>query len=372
MSASSFSTHRLKSLAAICLLTGVLLFVAMGYCAMTSKPEDQIPFVAEGIAFLMLGIGLAAGLRAMAKVLEGNSHAPTSMLPPEITQQLAQLRSTLDELTSPATSLPPADQLLLSRIDQALEEIREFTLMTDRERSDRLNKVVEQRRRQIMREVTELTGKQEWAKAEHLLATLESHFPKDNAVLDLRFEFERARSEVEDETVRETARRVDGLILMESFDAALAACTRLVENFPTNSDARALLQTITRQRELHIESSAQKIFEDIRTEIDHRNWRGALPLAQRLLNRFPHHARAMQIREQLTTIHDNAEIQERQEIEVQIEELVRAQRFGEAISLGEDVVRRFPLSPQAQTLKNTLLPRLHEVLDADEQQPAVQ
>jgi tetratricopeptide (TPR) repeat protein len=369
MSALLFSTRRLRRVATICLLTGLLLLAAMCYCAMTSPREQMIPFFAEGIAFLMLGVGLGAGLKAMAKILETKEATGPSSIPAELNQQIAQLRNTLDEIASPNTSLPPADQTLLSRIDQALEEIREFTLMTDHERQERLQKFVDQRRRQLMREVTELIGKQDWARADHLLATLESHFPNDNAILDLRFEFTRARGEVETESVREAMRRVDGLIIMESFDAAIAVCTKLVENFPTNADARTLLQSVSRQRDLHIDSSAQKLFEEIRTEIERRNWRSALPVAQRLLNRFPQHARAMQIREQLNTIHDNAEIQERQEIEVQIEEFVRAQRFGEAISLGEDVVRRFPLSPQAQTLKNTILPRLREVLNP-ESQPA--
>lgn len=350
-------------------MIGVLLLAAMVYCAITGEARDRIATIAEGAAFLMLGVGLSAGLRAMARILEaqgvknGDSNS-------ELLQQLAHLRATLDEITSPATTLPPGDQMLVSRIEQALEEIREFTLMTDRERNDRLNKVVEQRRRQILREVAELVGKHEWAKAEHQLTTLESHFPHDNDVAVCRYDFNRARGEAEDESVREITRRVTGLVAMESFDPALAACLKLVEDFPSNTDARALLQSVQRERDLYIESTAQKLFDEILTEIERRNWRGALPLAQRLINRFPQHARTIQIREQLSTIHDNAEIQERQEIEVRIEELVRSQRFGEAISLGEDVVRRFPMSPQAQTLQSSILPRLREVLNG-EGQPAV-
>jgi hypothetical protein len=39
---------------------------------------------------------------------------------------------------------------------------------------------------------------------------------------------------------------------------------------------------------------------------------------------------------------------------------VRSQRFDEAIVLGEDVMRRYPLSPQADSLE-MLLPRLREL-----------
>jgi len=371
MAVKMSSARRLRWMAAGCFLLGVLLLIAMVYCGMSGPPEQMIPYIAEGVAFVMLGFGLGAGLKVLATLLEARHDIAYSVSAQnDISHQLSQLRVSVAEVLSPTNSLAPADQIFLSRIDATLEEIREFTLMTDRERQERLHKVVEQRKRQLANEVMELIGKQEWARAENLVTMLETHFPSDPYTTGCRRDLNIARGAAEYDAVIETRRRVEGLVVMESYDLALTTATRLVENFPANSEARALLQRITREREIHIDANGQKLFEDIRAEIDRRDWQEALILANRMISKFPHHVRTMQIRDQLDTIQDNAEIQERQEIEVQIEELVRSNRYAEAIGLGEDVVRRFPFSPQAQTLQGAVLPRLREVLQ-QEGQPAL-
>jgi tetratricopeptide (TPR) repeat protein len=368
MAVKTSSARRLRKVAAGCSVLGVLLVIAMVYCAFSGPHELVIPYLCEGVAFLLLGIGLGSGLKVLADLYEARTDSMSlATSHSEMAQQLGQLRSSINEALSPASSLSPNDQVVFSRIDQALEEIREFTLMTDREREERLHKVVEQRKRQLANEVMELIGKQEWARAENHVTMLETHFPTDPYTTGCRRDLNIARKAAEYDAVLETRQRVEGLVMMESYDAALASCTKLVENFPSNADARALLQRITREREIHIDANGQKLFEDIRVAIDRREWKHALTLAHRMLNRFPHHVRTLQIRDQFETIQDNAEIQERQEIEVQIEELVRSNRYAEAIGLGEDVVRRFPHSPQAQTLQGSVLPRLREVLQQDGQ-----
>jgi hypothetical protein len=82
--------------------------------------------------------------------------------------------------------------------------------------------------------------------------------------------------------------------------------------------------------------------------------------AEHLLEKFPTHRLADRIQMQLSTLQENAEIQERQELEVRIQELIHDHQFDEAIELAEDVVRRFPLSPQAESLEK-LLPRIREL-----------
>jgi hypothetical protein len=89
-------------------------------------------------------------------------------------------------------------------------------------------------------------------------------------------------------------------------------------------------------------------------------WRRALLHGQHLLEKFPSHPRAEGVRRQLKTLQDNAESEERQEMEIRIQELVRAQQIDEAIELGEDLMRRYPMSPQADSLE-TLIPKLREL-----------
>ena len=78
------------------------------------------------------------------------------------------------------------------------------------------------------------------------------------------------------------------------------------------------------------------------------------------MDQFPGHRRAANIREQLATIAENAEIEERQELERSIQDLVRAKQFAEAIDLAEQLLDRFPASPQAESLQK-LLPKMREL-----------
>ncbi len=53
-------------------------------------------------------------------------------------------------------------------------------------------------------------------------------------------------------------------------------------------------------------------------------------------------------------------IEERQEREDRIQELVKSKRYAEAILMSEQLIREFPLSPQAEQLE-AMLPRLRQL-----------
>jgi hypothetical protein len=141
-----------------------------------------------------------------------------------------------------------------------------------------------------------------------------------------------------------------------------------LENFPGNVEAQRLLVRVQRERDIHVETSVSRMVEEIRHDIDRRLWRRALQHAQRLVDRFPEHAKATRVSEQLPTLQQNAEIEERQELEVRIQELIRGHKFQEAIDLSEELLTRFPHSPQAEAIE-TLLPRIRE-LASEHKQPA--
>jgi len=85
----------------------------------------------------------------------------------------------------------------------------------------------------------------------------------------------------------------------------------------------------------------------------------------KLLECAPGHRKSVAIRGQLKTIRENAEIEERQEQERRIQDLIRNKQFFDAIELAEDLLQRFPNSPQAETLQK-LLPKMRELAIGDE------
>jgi outer membrane protein assembly factor BamD (BamD/ComL family) len=142
----------------------------------------------------------------------------------------------------------------------------------------------------------------------------------------------------------------------------------LVENFPRSDAAAELLEHVAKERDAFIDTNAQAQFDEVRRHLENRTWRLALTGAQKLLGKYPTHQRAQQLRQQLRTIHENADIEERQEAEVQIQEMIRAGQFRDAIDLAEDVIRRFPGSPQAEAIE-AMLPRLQDLAGEPHSEP---
>jgi hypothetical protein len=154
-------------------------------------------------------------------------------------------------------------------------------------------------------------------------------------------------------------RQVNELLASSSYDLALAAANDFVRRYPQNPAGQELVKRIVQEAEVYVEQTTARLFDEIRSSVERRQWRRALEMSQRLLEKFPEHPRASKIRQQLRPIQHNAEMEERQVQEVRIQELIRARRYAESIDLCEDLIRRFPQSTQAATLTG-LLPKLRE------------
>ena len=73
-----------------------------------------------------------------------------------------------------------------------------------------------------------------------------------------------------------------------------------------------------------------------------RRWRAALGAAERFIEAFPGSADAEAVRAMLSTIQDNARLEEVREIRDHIRDLIERRRYAEAVQAAEDVIRRFP------------------------------
>lgn len=265
---------------------------------------------------------------------------------------------------SPPPNAPPEPgaPALNDRIIILLEEIREAALMDDEQRRKRLQQLRDERRRAGLDHVAALARDGRWTAGDRHLAALESQFAGDPLVAEGRAEFQRARQAAEPDALFHTEQRVRELVQAGAWDRAVALTNEFLGNFPASGDGRRLLAEVHREYEAYRDSTLHRLYEKVQSDVDRRQWRSALGDAQRLLELFPDHARAARIRQQLKTIAANAEIEERQEQEVQIQLLIKGQRFAEAVELAEELIRRFPGSPQADALE-ARLPQLREIAD---------
>jgi tetratricopeptide (TPR) repeat protein len=246
-----------------------------------------------------------------------------------------------------------------------LKEIRELTLMNESQRQQRYAIILRQRREALLAETSRQIQHGQWPGALKALAALEADFHDDPAVAELRARVERGRAESEAREVSAIRGRIEDLMAIGNWDLAHALATKFNENFPHNAEGKQLLERVDRERQVYIESTANRLYTEIKTDIERRQWRRARVNAEKLLQMFPGHRRSATLRPQLQTIRDNAEIEERQEQEHRIQELVRGKRFAEAIELAQDVVDDFPGSPQAATLA-AMLPKMRELAVQEE------
>lgn len=371
---------------------GALLIISQLRHARPFDFDHIRPFIQNCLIFLTFSLGFGTTLLVLAGMMKNQQTRTSTTASPaapspqtDVARPIQLLQAQIDELGTRLRMMfslieerlkeqplsintptePSFDSSKLDRIGELLHEIRELSLLSDEARHELLSSTLQDRKNQGARDVLELAAKQEWNKALRLLVSLEAQFPGDNQVIISRREYDRMHMSAEAESIATTTDRVNQLLAGGEYDDAVIAATKLVENFPQNVQAQALHARAARDREVAGDMGAQRMLDEVRHEVENHSWREALRKANLMLQKYPDNPRTDRLRRQLAAIQENAEIEERQAMEVQIHELIRNRQLREAISLGESLLRKYPSSPQADSLES-MLPRLKQLLAEDE------
>ena len=356
-----------------------------------------LPPLAPAVITLMAGVALAAVVEGVARVVGGRATSaaagPIAWSPDlatgpaldRLAVAMAELRSSLPDAIAdavrPTVPVDPPAELTdadvpfdpdgppppradaavshLERVVHLLEELKELALLDEGQRQARGQMTKERRKATRVEEATLLLQRHEWEQADALLTLLESLYPGDAEVLAVRNELDDARSAHRDADWAQLVRQVEDSSALHRYDEAAAAVSAFRDTYPAHADAAGLAAQVASDREQHADRAATALFAEIKTAVDGRQWRMALEGIQRFLSHYPDHPRSDRIRQQVRTIQRNAEVEERHEQELRIRELAQAGRFAEAAGLCEDMLARFPDSPQVPALQN-LLPKLRE------------
>jgi len=347
--------------------------------------------VVQAVAMVLGMVGLGVLVYALAEIIESSSatnpakEKETKQTFSDLHQSMQRLELAIQHVTDqqkematrgPANlgDLGVADTLAggsigssesMHQIMTLLQELRELTLLSDTQRQERLVDSQHQRRDHLAAEAQRLLDLKEWFAAENAIVALESDYPDSPNLENLKSRLASGRLDAEQSAIGQLRERVEDLMAVWAWDQAYAETARFVEKYPDHKEGAELLQRVMTERENYIESTANRLYEEIRTDVDRRSYRRAMANAVKLLECAPGHRKSVAIRGQLKTIRENAEIEERQEQERRIQELIRNKQFFEAIDLAEDLLQRFPNSPQAETLQR-LLPKMRELAIGNE------
>jgi hypothetical protein len=381
--------NALPAFRAVLAVVAVVVFLGglavAGLTVVDAMDHPTVPVAltaSRAIAAALLGLVLATLLVAAGAILgtlaslARAAAAPPQAPPDDVRPALNRLEQSLRLLntTQSRPDAAPARDAYGGNGQSPLpllEQLRDLTLMSDAQR-DRWAARHWTRRRDAVAESVErdvLVG--DWAAAFVKLDDLRLVLPDDPQVAELRERVESEQTSRLDEDMRTARSHVRSLISSAAWPQAEELAAELQRKYPGKADPAALAEDVRREREAFERANMDRLFRDIAAATERRQWRQAVLALEEFIRRYPNDPRADALRLDLPTLVENAAAQERREQEAHFKDLLKNQRYAEAIGVARAAIQKYPASPTATEL-NKLLPRVEELArqEAAKQQTA--
>lgn len=317
-----------------------------------------------GVSTAALMIAASAGLGILGTMMQQSKAVPVDDVRPAL-ERLEQSLRMLNSLQSrPAAGGSSVDVVSLARVNdkplELLEQLCDYTLMSDEQRK-RCAQQHWARRKQIHLEAIErevLVG--DWTSAFARLDELQVVMPEDPQVAELKERVESEEMARLEEDVRVTHARLQQMMNATLWQQGEELVAALQARYPGKAEPARLGEDLRRQREAFEREGMERLFHDIAAATERKQWRQAILAVDEFFRRFPLDERAERLRLDLPTLQENAAAQERKEQEEHFKDLLKRQRYDEAILTAKSVVARYPQSATATEL-NRLLPKVEEL-----------
>lgn len=353
-------------IAAIVVLVGGCILGAMaGSLHQPAAMEDNLlAFGAVLLAIFLCGVLLAAGwtvgmlgemhTRALASREDSADNVRPAL------ERLEQSLRMLNSLQSRPDGRPAELASGAGRQPAAVEELRDLMLMSEEQRKIFADRHWQQRKRHHLESIEREVLVGDWAAAFSRLEELRIVMPGDAQVQELA---ERVQSEQIarlEEDVRAARSRLRPMMASAMWQQAESLAEGLRTKYPGREEADRVVEDVRREREAWERENSDRLFRDITAATERRQWRGAILALEEFVRRYPLDPRAEALRLDLPTLQENAAAHERKEAEERFKDLLKHQRYDEAITVAKEVVHKYPQSPTATEL-NKLLPRVQEL-----------
>ncbi len=248
------------------------------------------------------------------------------------------------------------------RTEAILAQLREMNanlMLSDEQRLIKGQRLIEQHVQRLKQRLQEAISAGELTKAEIILNSLTGAEPDSPDIPLLRERIKQARAEAEFHDAGEAARQVENLMAASDFAGARTVAENFQTAHPDSTQASDMLSRITRETQAFATEQRGQMYRQIEKAAAGRNWHSALEAAKKFLDAYPDSTEADAVRVQLSTITDNAHIEEVRVFRDQIRDMITRRRFGEAVELARDVIKRFPETTVANELREQMT-RLEE------------
>jgi len=156
------------------------------------------------------------------------------------------------------------------------------------------------------------------------------------------------------EDLQQVSECCERLIAEGEYAQAELAAADFVAKHRRSADAAELNTRVRGETGAHLQQERVRLYEQMEEHIVARRWRKALVAAKRMLEAHAGTAEAEMVAARIDTIRDNARLEEVRQLRDTIEKLIGGDRFAEAVSKAEEVIRRFPNSAAAAALSTRM------------------
>jgi tetratricopeptide (TPR) repeat protein len=305
------------------------------------------------VALLVAGGGGGLLLWSLAEIIR-----KLDTLPEILERQAAATPSTTPQRPATTTS-PSADSPAFDELVTLLREVRDISLLDGGQRTMRLEAQGKDALRRIEHEVPALLREHSWLEARRLVQEARERFPSFSEWDALEEQIEKVRAEVEARDVEAATRQVNDLAALGAWARAMDVANDLLHRHPDSTRARDLAKRARFEREKVEAEQRARLMALAQEAANRHNWSAALQAANTILQRFPRSPEAAALQLQIPTLRENVEIETRRNMEAQIRDLIKQQRYTEALRVARELMEQYPHSPQTEALRSQL-PRLEE------------
>lgn len=248
----------------------------------------------------------------------------------------------------------PVQQEQVDQLAALLREIRDISLLTDEQRSARMNVQAHALYDELSQHVPVLLREQNWVEARRRLREAQQRYPTFDGWQQWDGEIERVRRTVEERDVETAAQQINELAALGAWERAADVIRELMERHPESPRVAELDARVQRERKRHESEQRSRLMSQAQDAVNRRAWSAALSAANALIQRFPTSPEAYALRQQLPTLRENSEIVLRRKMESDFRELLNLHAYEEALHLAHELIERYPGSPQAAALRDRL------------------
>ncbi len=355
-------------------LVAVGILLLGGGCAVAffnyndnQTPHGAIVSLACVLAALFLAVVLlaASSVVGMLAAAMGRLHAvPVDDVRPALERLEQSLRllnsmqSRADHAVSQAAENVPGT--LSARAQQTLEQLRDFALMNPEQKQRYAARHWAHRKQSHLEAIERDVLVGNWVTAFSRLDELEIVLPGDVQVAEMQERVESEQVSRLDEDVRVARSRLQQLIGAGLWQQAEELAAAIQVKYPGKAEADRLVEDVRRDREAWERETAERLLRDIAVAIERRQWRQSLLALEEFIRRYPLDPRSEAFKLDLPQLQENAAAQERKEQEEHFKELLKRQRYEEALYVARALVARYPQSATSAELTR-MLPKVEEL-----------